>query len=499
MELFLSVGLDADIKNKLTSLAESTGRSIVHCSTHDRCLEALGGENCAVVFYALPPERKDSWHLTRGLVHLPGAPDILAVIEEGATEAAEYAIQSGSWDIIYLPYAADVVTTSIERCLAHRSAQKGQRGLEHIKRTGIIGSSPLLERCLRQMIAVARSDSSVLILGETGTGKELFARAVHENSPRAANPLIVVDCTNLPGSLAESILFGHARGSFTGAVETTEGLFKQADKGTIFLDEIGELDLNIQKSLLRVIQERRFRPLSAKKEVDCDFRIIAATNRDLEDMVREGKFRQDLYHRINTRTIVLPSLRERKEDIRQLAEHYARIFYKSLNCPPKEIMAETLAALSLYPWPGNIRELANAIYATILNGIAGQKLYPQHLPEEIRLFLARSKITSQDLLNNIHAQNKQNLQRRDAGFEDGAGAAPPAEGKAGGLIPSFAGRNNVLPTWKQARDEMVNKLECAYLQELIRRCQGNFNTAQKFSGLSRARLYELLQKHSLSV
>lgn len=526
MMLILTVGLENTIRDNLAVLAETMGHNIIHCDNFDACADVLRGQLCDLAIYNLSSRKKDDWPSVRELNHLSGSPDIMAVVEEGDTESAEYAVQNGSWDIIYIPYSEATVKVSINRCLYHRRARHSQENIDNIKRDGIIGDSPLLERCLHQMSTVAKSDSSVLVLGETGTGKELFARAIHENSNRAGHPLIVVDCTNLPPTLAESILFGHARGSFTGAVESAEGLFKQADKGTIFLDEIGELDLNIQKSLLRVIQERRFRPLSAKKEVECDFRIIAATNRDLEAMVQEGLFRQDLYHRINTRTIVLPSLRDRKEDIPQLAAHYTEKFCENLGCEKKEIAAETIEAFKLYPWAGNIRELVNVIHATVLNGIAERRLYPQHLPEEIRLFLIRSKVTSQDLLNNATAHMRaMSLQNRHHTVEPAvqsqlhansrpamAGALPHGQRTASGAAfndsrvsassdsSGFAfARYNSLPTLKQVREEIVTKMEHGYLSELIRRCDGSFNTAQQLSGLSRARLYELLQKHSLSI
>lgn len=526
MVLLLTVGLENTTRDNLAILAETLGHSIVHSDSFDGCIDVLDGRNCDIAIYSLKSLQKEEWPNVRSLVHLPGSPDILAVVDEGDTEAAEYAVQSGSWDIIYIPYADDAVKISINRCLYHRIARHSQQSIDDIRREGIIGDSPLLERCLRQMSTVAKSDSSVLVLGETGTGKELFARAIHENSNRAAHPLIVVDCTNLPATLAESILFGHARGSFTGAVESAEGLFKQADKGTIFLDEIGELDLNIQKSLLRVIQERRFRPLSAKKEVECDFRIIAATNRDLETMVQEGLFRQDLYHRINTRTIVLPTLRDRKEDIPLLTGHYTERFCENLGCENKEMAAETIEAFKLYPWAGNIRELVNVVHATVLNGIAERRLYPQHLPEEIRLFLIRSKVTSQDLVNNATAFMRAQALQQNRGNEAEAAYQQPepeaymhapipvgqeiasqhAAGASVAMQPGQRGssdfvfsRYSSLPTLKQVREEVVSKMEHGYLSELIQRCDGSFGTAQKLSGLSRARLYELLQKHSLSI
>lgn len=481
MALLLTLALDPETRKTISSLARGLGRDIIHADAHADIQAVLQGRTCDIAIYALRAENKDDWPLMRGLAHLPGNPEILAAVEKGDTAAAEYAVQSGSWDIIYAPCPEKEALSCIQRCLEHR-LHRNTHGLEHIKRAGIIGDSPLLERCLLQMDAVAKSDSSVLILGETGTGKELFARAVHENSRRSNHPLIVVDCTNLPPTLAESILFGHAKGSFTGAVESSDGLFRQADKGSIFLDEIGELDLNIQKSLLRVIQERRFRPLSAKHEIECDFRIIAATNRDLEAMVHEGGFRQDLYHRVNTRIIVLPTLRERKEDIPALAAYYADLACKNLLCPPKEITGETLEAFKLYPWPGNIRELANVVQTTVLNGIAEHNLHPQHLPEELRLFLIRAKINARELT---------------PGATPGR---PCAEERAPEREPFFSfDKLDTLPTFKEARDDLVRVLERSYLAALISRAAGNFSLALNISGLSRARLYELLHKHGLSI
>lgn len=525
MALILTVGLSTPSRDNLTLLVKRLGHNIAHADCTKNGAMAIEKQECDLAIYVLNSTEKEKWDDLQQLSYINGFPDVLAVVEAGDTEAAEYAVQSGTWDVLYTPCSAKTLEISISRCLKHRAARYAHENIDALKRTGIIGNSPLLERCLRQLGTVAKSDSSVLILGETGTGKELFARAVHENSHRAAHPLIVVDCTNLPASLAESILFGHSKGSFTGAIESVDGLFKQADKGTIFLDEIGELDLNIQKSLLRVIQERRFRPLSAKNEIECDFRIIAATNRDLEAMVQDGQFRQDLYHRINTRTIVLPSLRDRKEDIPLLAAHYTELFCNNLGCEIKEFTEETLEALKLYNWEGNIRELANVVHTTVLNGISEHKLHPQHLPEEIRLFLIRAQISMQDLLSNTPGQHG-NFSPHSWPQDNGTAAlhsveesfylnsqnagSPKTAHKNKDLGPAKINQSKQerifsfsdyisLPTLKQIREEVVSKMEYGYLSELINRCDGNFNTAQKMSGLSRARLYELLQKHSLSI
>lgn len=542
MAILVGVGLEADLQEQLASLTNSLEHEFISSPSPRECDKILGGRQCDVVFYYLKSNERDSWPLLMNLGNLSGSPDLIAFIPSGDAAAAEYGVLSGAWDTITTPCDPETVRVSLTRCLFHRTARHSQPGLPTIKRDQIIGHSPILERCLRQVSVVAKSDSSVLIMGETGTGKELFAKAVHDNSPRSNQPMIVVDCTNLPATLAESILFGHAKGSFTGAMESSDGLFKQADGGTVFLDEIGELDLNIQKSLLRVIQEKRFRPLSAKKEIEADFRIIAATNRDLEEMVRKGQFRQDLYHRLNTRTIVLPPLRDRIEDIETLAEHYTWRYCLKLDCEPKEVASETIEALKAYNWPGNVREMVNVIQAMVLNGINEHRLYPQHLPEEIRLFLLRSGITPQELIfraawrgetfaepDPLPPSRPIPLQRnplikgpvvirgakKKKAEQETAQAQPhhPNQERPQGppqVLPTpprdasnyialpFIGQKN-LPTLKQVREEIVGKMEHSYLSELIQRSDGNFAMAQQISGLSRARLYELLQKHMLSL
>jgi len=259
------------------------------CRVVSTCEEAVASGRrrpCDVVLMDVDAPGSEGLACLPELAAMRGQPEVLALTAERAGTRAEDAIRAGAWDVLLHPFTESALRQVLERCLYHHTAKVALIGQANIKRGDIIGTSLQLERCLHSLGVAARTDTNVLILGETGTGKELFARAVHENSERAGRGFIVVDCTNLPSTLAESILFGHERGSFTGADSARDGLFKQADGGTIFLDEIGDLDLSVQKSLLRVLQERTFRPISARNEVRSDFRLVAATNCDIEDMVR---------------------------------------------------------------------------------------------------------------------------------------------------------------------------------------------------------------------
>jgi len=235
------------------------------------------------------------------------------------------------------------------------------RGKSVFDFSGVLGSSPRIREIFQLLEMVAPSEATVLLLGETGTGKELVAQAIHRNSPRAAGPFVVVNCATLPETLLESELFGHERGSFTGATVRKEGRFLVAHRGTVFLDEIGELSLPIQAKILRVLQAREFEPVGSNRTQKVDVRIITATNRDLEKMVREGRFRDDLYYRLNVFQTVLPPLRERLEDLLVLADFFLKKYGEKNRRGVITLAPETLQAFRRYPWPGNIRELENVI------------------------------------------------------------------------------------------------------------------------------------------
>jgi len=230
----------------------------------------------------------------------------------------------------------------------------------------IIGSSPALESVLEQVERVAPTDSTVLLQGETGTGKELIARAIHNISSRCGRPYIKLNCAAIPFDLLESEFFGHEKGAFTGAIAQKAGRFEMADKGTLFLDEIGDIPLALQSKLLRVLQEQEFERLGSTRTHQVDVRLVAATNRNLADMVKRNEFRSDLYYRLNVFPIALPPLRERREDIPALVEHFVEVFGRRMGKQIEEIPQEAMSAFSSYPWPGNIRELQNFIERSVI-------------------------------------------------------------------------------------------------------------------------------------
>jgi transcriptional regulator with GAF, ATPase, and Fis domain len=242
----------------------------------------------------------------------------------------------------------------------------------------IIGNSSALETVLEQAERVAPTDSTVLIQGETGTGKELIARAVHNISPRCGRPFITLNCAAIPYDLLESELFGHEKGAFTGAIAQKLGRFEMADTGTLFLDEVGDIPLALQPKLLRVVQEQEFERLGSSRTHRANVRLVAATNRNLVDMVKRNEFRSDLYYRLNVFPILLPPLRERREDIVPLVKHYVEVFTRRMGKRIERIPPETLAAFKSYSWPGNVRELQNLIERAVI--LSNDGLLPNPLP-----------------------------------------------------------------------------------------------------------------------
>jgi formate hydrogenlyase transcriptional activator len=245
----------------------------------------------------------------------------------------------------------------------------------------LIGNSPALEAVLEQVERVAPMDSTVLIQGETGTGKELIARAIHNISSRCGRPFLKLNCAAIPLDLLESELFGHERGAFTGAIAQRIGRFELADKGTLFLDEVGDIPLALQPKLLRVLQEQEFERLGSTRTHQVDVRLVAATNRDLTEMVKRGEFRSDLYYRLNVFPILLPPLRARREDIPVLVTHFAEIFGRRVGRQIEHIPPETMSALSSYQWPGNIRELQNLIERAVI--LSNYGVLPNPLPTTV--------------------------------------------------------------------------------------------------------------------
>jgi len=351
-------------------------------------LKILDKERVDLVLLDLKMHEMDGIELLRrlqpfcqetGVVVLTAVNDVKSIVE---------AVKLGALDYIVKPFEIEEIKIIIEKALQFKSLTREVRYLRseyrcHSMDRIIHGHSRVMEDIIDIVSRVSRVDSTVLLRGESGTGKELVARAIHFDSNRRENPFVVVSCPNLAGDLLETELFGHEKGSFTGAYERRLGKFEIAEGGTIFLDEISEINLPLQAKLLRVLQEKEFTRLGSHSVIKTDVRIIAATNKDLEAMIKDGSFREDLYYRINVVPIYLPPLRERPEDIPQLIEHFFNIFRKECHAKTEFISKEAMEALLRYHWPGNVRELKNIMERTIALYGNEPTLLPEYLPLEI--------------------------------------------------------------------------------------------------------------------
>jgi transcriptional regulator with GAF, ATPase, and Fis domain len=346
----------------------------------------------------------------------------------------------------------------------------------------IIGGSPAMREIFAQLEKVSPSDLTVMITGETGTGKEMVARAVHNKSPRAKKPFVVLDCGSIPKELIESTLFGHEKGSFTGAIGQHIGCFEQANGGTIFLDEIGELDISLQPKLLRVLEQREIKRVGGDRTVKVDVRVLAATNRDLRAEVNAGHFREDLYFRLSVVHVELPPLRERREDVPGLANHFLRDV-ASRRGLTMSFAQEAMTAMVAHAWPGNVREMRNVVEraAALSDGpvitradlVFGREMGP-------------SPLAQHDLIQ-AGAQAAQRAAAHLSGVD--LPSSSPATFDPGLLKPGFG--------FKQAKQTVVDAFEAAYLQALLSRNDGNITRSAQEAGLTRYHLRELLKRHGL--
>jgi len=306
----------------------------------------------------------------------------------GSMEGAIEAIKQGAYDYLAKPFKKEEIKLVVQRSLEHsRLVRENARFREELRgreeMSPLVGSSPPMLEVYKLIARVSAGKSTVLLEGESGTGKELVAHAIHSNSPRRDRPFVPINCASLADTLLESELFGHERGAFTGAFSVKQGLFESAHDGTIFLDEIGDIGSALQVKLLRVIQEQEVRRVGGTASLKVDVRVIAATNRDLAALVKEGRFRDDLFYRLNVVRIVLPPLRERREDIPMLAQHSLQKFASANAQPIRGFIPDTIALLQRYHWPGNVRELENVIERAV-SLAHGPLVLPEDLPETIR-------------------------------------------------------------------------------------------------------------------
>lgn len=392
-----------------------------------------------------------------------GVPSEVVIITGHATvESAVDAMKQGAHDYISKPFSPSQLKIAVHKAWEHSSLIRENVALRqeleiHRGFEGIIGESRPMERVFGLARRVAPTDGTVLLIGESGTGKEMFVRAIHRLSRRTDHPLLACDCSALASTLLESELFGHVKGSFSGAIATKQGLFEAADRGTLFLDEIGNLSMETQGKLLRALETKRVKKVGDTVEREVDIRLISATNRDLTDMVAEGTFREDLYYRLNVVPIYLPPLRDRQGDIPLLAAAFLDRFCKKNQVALKGFTSEAMCLLESYGWPGNVRELRNIVERLAIL-CDRDRIEPHHLPTEIRQTTLRPSASTS------LPQTWEDFKR----FK------------------------------QQIRDSAVQQLERRFLVESLTRCQGNVSRAAEEIGIQRTNLHALMRKHGLT-
>jgi len=376
------------------------------CEAVKRALERVGYqvETSLDAMDALEKIHKGSWDMVICDIRMPEMDgmslldrikeydsNILVVMITGyaSIESAVEAVKKGAQEYIPKPFSPEQLRFFVERAFERRRLMEENLHLKtelgHVNvRNVVIGKSQVMEQLFGLVAKVAKTDSSALITGESGTGKEIVARLIHFGGARADAPFVTVNCSAIPRDLLESELFGHKRGAFTGAIDTKRGSFEQADGGTFFLDEIGDMRLEMQAKILRVLEDKRIKKVGSEDEVPVDVRVIAATNKDLGEAIKAGRFREDLFYRLNTVQIAIAPLREHKEDIPLFARHFLKVFSTEMKKPVTDFSEDALSLLRSHDWPGNVRELRNAVERALIFAGPGERIRTSHFPPELR-------------------------------------------------------------------------------------------------------------------
>lgn len=429
----LLVDDDPSLLKLLGMRLTSEGFSVLTAASGPEALKTLLREKVDLVISDLRMDEMDGMALFSEIQQQqPGMP-VIILTAHGSIPDAVWATQQGVFSFLTKPVDRDALYSAIDQALAHRAPVS-----DDAWRESIVTRNPLMLRLLEQARMVAQSDVSVLINGQSGTGKEILAQAIHAASPRAAKPFIAINCGALPEQLLESELFGHARGAFTGAVSSREGLFQAAEGGTLFLDEIGDMPPALQVKLLRVLQERKVRPLGSNHDREINVRIISATHRDLPEAMEKQAFREDLFYRLNVVNLKIPTLQQRAEDIPLLANHLLKQSAERHKPFVRRFSTDAMNRLMAASWPGNVRQLVNVIEQCVA--------------------LTSAPVISEALVEQ-----------------------------------ALAGENSVLPTFAEAR----NQFELNYLRKLLQMTNGNVTHAARLAGRNRTEFYKLLSRHEL--
>lgn len=462
MQRILIIDDDKGVANTIAAILERMGIACEASFTLEDGLCRLAETDFSIVLLDVNlPDGNGIENIPR-IIDRKGSPLVIIMTAYSDPDGAGLAIESGAWDYLRKPLSLKDLKLHVIRALEYQDQKKQTVDPIPFEAPGIIGTSKPIQRCLAQSAQIVTSDANVLITGETGTGKELFARAIHDNSARRNGRFVVVDCSILSENFIESVLFGHERGSFTGADKKRNGLICLAHGGTLFLDEVGELPESIQASFLRVLQEKRFRPVGSEEEVYSDFRVICATNKDLDQMAGANQFRTDLLFRLKTFVLDLPPLRDRKQDIPGIALSQIQSSCRHHNQPVKDMSSDFLDALGKYDWPGNVRELINAVEISVTSAQLGEKLFAVHLPQQIRAQIARTSVEK-------------------------ANPPSPKDGKDAGTRPGTIQYRLFIEKTERDYLKSLSEETCGDIQEMIHR-----------SGLSRTVLYRKLKKHKIS-
>jgi len=404
---------EAEIREGLELLLSSEGYSVTSAETGEAGLARLEQEPFDLLLLDVSLPGRSGLDLLRDIRHRDPHLPVVLITAYGSIDMARQAFKSGAQDYITKPWSNDELLAQIASAIEGRRLREENVQLKRALKQrynfpNIIGKSDRIVSLLDLVAQVAPSRSTILVVGESGTGKELIAKAIHSASPRADKPFVAVNSGSIPVDLLESQLFGHVKGAFTSAIASKKGLFEVADQGTIFFDEISTIGVETQAKLLRVIQEREFMRLGGTENIKVDVRIVAASNVDLLGLVRDGRFREDLYHRLNVIALKLPPLRERREDIPLLLDHFSQQFSKENNRPLGRFTREAMKLLMDYHWPGNVRELENVVERAIVLS-SREEIDVDLLPEPIltRGMLGDARLQLSDVLNSLAKENNQ--------------------------------------------------------------------------------------------